>query len=264
MKKILLSTLLLSLPFMSDAQQLFSTPDEAANAFAAAVADQNEARLAAVLGDDWRQFLPQEEVDPEAIARFNRDWAVKHQVVEQADVAHLNVGDHGWQLPIPIVKIAAGWHFDMSAAQEEILTRAIGRNELSAIEAMHAYVDAQYDYRQRKRAYATRLISSEGQQDGLYWPVQPGETPSPLGPAFSPGEPGVGYHGYHFRIIQSDSAQGFALLAWPVEWQKTGVMSFMVNQDDRIYQAELGKETSKKAQAIDTFSAIEPWLPVEP
>ncbi len=264
MKNILLSTLLLSLPFMSDAQQLFSTPDEAANAFAAAVADQNEARLAAVLGDDWRQFLPQEEVDPEAIARFNRDWAVKHQIVEQRDVAHLNVGDDGWQLPIPIVKIAAGWHFDMSAAQEEILTRAIGRNELSAIEAMHAYVDAQYDYRQRKQVYATRLISSEGQQDGLYWPVQPGETPSPLGPAFSPGEPGVGYHGYHFRIIQSDSAQGFALLAWPVEWQKTGVMSFMVNQDDRIYQADLGRETGKKAQAIDTFAATEPWQPVEP
>ncbi|WP_313575720.1 DUF2950 family protein [Pseudescherichia sp.] len=263
MKKILLSTLLLSLPFMSDAQQLFSTPDEAANAFAAAVADQNEARLAAVLGDDWRQFLPQEEVDPEAIARFNRDWAVKHEVVEQADVAHLNVGDDSWQLPIPIVKIAAGWHFDMSAAQEEILTRAIGRNELSAIEAMHAYVNAQYDYRQRKQVYATRLISSEGQQDGLYWPVQPGETPSPLGPAFSPGEPGIGYYGYHFRIIQSDSAKGFALLAWPVEWQKTGVMSFMVNQDDRIYQADLGSNTATQAAATKQFSPNAPWQAVE-
>lgn len=263
MKKILLSILLLSLPFMSYAQQLFSSPDEAAKAFAAAVADQNEAQLAAVLGDDWRQFLPQEEVDPEAIARFNRDWAVKHEVVEQADVAHLNVGEEEWQLPIPMVKIAGGWHFDMSAAQEEILTRAIGRNELSVIEAMHAYVDAQYDYRQRKQVYATKLISSEGQQDGLYWPVQPGETPSPLGPAFSPGEPGIGYHGYHFRIIQSNSAHGFALLAWPVEWEKTGVMSFMVNQDDRIYQADLGKETATNAAAIERFSLNPPWQAVE-
>lgn len=264
MKKILLSTLLLSLPLMSYAQQLFSSSDEAASAFATAVADQNEAQLAAVLGDDWRQFLPQREVDPEAIARFNRDWAVKHEVVEQENVAHLNVGDAGWQLPIPIVNIAGGWHFDMPAAQEEILTRAIGRNELSAIGAMHAYVDAQYDYRQRKQVYATKLISSEGQQDGLYWPVKPGEAPSPLGPAFSPGVPGEGYHGYHFRIIHSDSAQGFALLAWPVAWGKTGVMSFMVDQDDRVYQADLGKETSKKAQAIDKFAANEPWQPVEP
>ncbi len=264
MKKVLLSTLLLSLPFLSYAQQLFPSPDAAASAFAAAVADQNEAQLTAVLGDDWRQFLPLEQVDPEAIARFNRDWAVKHEVVAQESVAHLNVGEEGWQLPIPMVKIAGGWHFDMPAAQEEILTRAIGRNELSAIEAMHAYVDAQYDYRQRKQAYATKLISSEGQQDGLYWPVKPGEAPSPLGPAFSPGKPGVGYHGYHFRIIHSDSARGFALLAWPVAWDKTGVMSFMVNQDDRVYQADLGKETSEKAQAIDKFAAVDPWQPVEP
>jgi len=264
MKKILLSTLLLSLPFMSDAQQLFSSSDEAASAFAAAVADQNEAQLAAVLGDDWRRFLPQKEVDPEAIARFNRDWAVKHEVVEHDNVAHLNVGEAGWQLPIPIVKTAEGWHFDLPAAQEEILTRTIGRNELSAIGAMHAYVDAQYDYRQRKQVYATKLLSSEGQQDGLYWPVQPGEAPSPLGPAFSPGVPGGGYHGYHFRIIHSDSAQGFALVAWPVVWGKTGVMSFMVNQDDRVYQADFGKETGEKVQTTETFAAIEPWQPVEP
>jgi len=264
MKKILLSTLLLSLPMMSYAQQLFSSPDEAAKAFATAVADQNEAQLAAVLGDDWRQYLPQNEVDPEAIARFNRDWAVKHEVVEQENEAHLNVGDAGWQLPIPIVKIAGGWHFDMPAAQEEILTRAIGRNELSAIEAMHAYVDAQYDYRQRKQAYATKLISSEGQQDGLYWRVQPGEAPSPLGPAFSPGEPGVGYHGYHFRIIQSDSAHGFALLAWPVEWQKTGVMSFMVSQDDQVYQKDLGSDSREKAQALSAYHPDKTWQRVAP
>ena len=264
MKKILLSTLLLSLPMMSYAQQLFSSPDEAAKAFAAAVADQNEAQLAAVLGDDWRLYLPQNEVDPEAIARFNRDWAVKHEVVEQENIAHLNVGDAGWQLPIPIVKIAGGWHFDMPAAQEEILTRAIGRNELSAIEAMHAYVDAQYDYRQRKQAYATKLISSEGQQDGLYWPVQPGEAPSPLGPAFSPGEPGVGYHGYHFRIIKSDSTRGFALLAWPVEWQKTGVMSFMVSQDDQVYQKDLGSDSREKAQALSAYHPDKTWQHVAP
>ena len=38
----------------------------------------------------------------------------------------------------------------------------------------------------------------------------------------------------------------------------------MVNQDDRVYQADLGKETSEKAQAIDKFAAVDPWQPVEP
>ena len=66
MKKILLSTLLLSLPLLSYAQQRFPSPDDAATAFATAVATQNEAQLTALLGDNWRQFLPQEGADPES------------------------------------------------------------------------------------------------------------------------------------------------------------------------------------------------------
>ena len=138
MKKVLLSTLLLSLPLMSYAQQMFATPDEAASSFARAIADNNDAQMTTLLGDNWRQFLPPEGADPEAIARFNRDWKVSHQIVQQGNVAHLNVGQENWQLPIPIVKASKGWHFDMSAAQDEILTRTIGRNELSAIQAMRA------------------------------------------------------------------------------------------------------------------------------
>ncbi|EMK5830805.1 DUF2950 family protein [Citrobacter sedlakii] len=263
MKNILFSALLFSLPLMGYAQQNFASPDEAANAFASAIASKNDTQLTALLGDNWRQFLPPEGADPEAVARFNRDWKINHQVVQNNNVAHLNVGKEGWQLPVPVVRSAAGWHFDMAAAQEEILTRAIGRNELSAIQAMRAYVDAQYDYWQRKQMFATRLISSEGQQDGLYWPTRPGERPSPLGPAFSSDRHAEGYHGYRFRVIANDNDKGFALLAWPVSWGETGVMSFMVNQDDRVYQADLGKETEKRVTAINQYSEDEPWKPVD-
>lgn len=263
MKKIMLSALLLSLPLMSHAQQLFSSPEEAAKAFADAVAQQNETHLNAVLGDNWQQYLPPEGADPEAVARFNRDWKISHRIVKQENIAHLNVGQEDWQLPVPIVKTSKGWHFDMAAAEDEILTRAIGRNELSAIQAMRAYVDAQYDYWQRKQVFATKLISSEGKQDGLYWPMKPGEDPSPLGPAFSPVVPGTGYHGYHFRIVKSNDEKGFALLAWPVEWGETGVMSFMVNQDDRVYQADLGDDTVEKVTAITQYTQDAPWTPVE-
>lgn len=263
MKKILFSALLLSLPLVSYAQQAFTTPDEAAVAFAQAVAEKNGPQLTALLGDDWQTFLPPEGADPEAVARFNRDWKVSHRIVQDEKIAHLNVGQDNWQLPVPIVKTDKGWQFDIAAAHEEILTRTIGRNELSAIEAMRAYVDAQYDYRQRKQTFATRLISHSGQQDGLYWPVKPGETPSPLGPAFSPTSPGEGYHGYFFRIIPSDSDKGFALLAWPVIWGETGVMSFMINQDDRIYQADLGQDTEIKVTTINQFSQHDPWKALE-
>ncbi|HFZ8995063.1 TPA: DUF2950 family protein [Citrobacter freundii] len=259
MKKIMLSALLLSLPLMSYARQFFPAPEAAAEAFAAAVAQQNKTQLTALLGDNWQQYLPADGADAEAVARFNRDWQVRHHIVLQGDTAYLNVGQEDWQLPIPLVKTDRGWRFDMVAAQEEILTRTIGRNELSAIQAMHAYVDAQYDYWQRTQTFARKLVSSEGRQDGLYWPVKPGETPSPLGPAFTAVASGAGYHGYHFRMIKSQKADSFALLAWPVVWGETGVMSFMVNQDDNVWQANLGQDTEKKVQEIDSFATDSAW-----
>lgn len=109
MKKVMLSALLLSLPLLGYAQERFPSPEAAASAFAAAVAGKNETQLTALLGDDWRQFLPPEGADPEAVARFNRDWREGHRIVQKDNTAHLNVGREDWQLPVPMVKrLAAG------------------------------------------------------------------------------------------------------------------------------------------------------------
>ncbi|EOF4707472.1 DUF2950 family protein [Klebsiella oxytoca] len=261
MKKHLQMTLLalVMTPMMALAQQQFSTPEQAASALAEAISQHDESALDTLLGDNWQQFLPPDGIAPDAVDRFQRDWQVKHNVVRQDNSAWLDVGQEEWRLPIPIIKGDDGWHFDMAAAEDEILTRAIGRNELSAIQAMHAYVDAQQDFYQLNHAWAQKIISSDGKKDGLYWPATPGEAPSPLGPAFSPIEPGEGYHGYRFRIIKDGENQGVALLAWPVEWGQTGVMSFMVNQNDQVWQANLGEETQSKAQAITAFSPDSAW-----
>ncbi|POT55925.1 DUF2950 domain-containing protein [Citrobacter amalonaticus] len=265
MKKLTLfsALALLTLPLLAQAQQQFSTPDRAADALVNAVTTHDEAKLSELLGDNWREYFPPEGADPQAVARFLRDWKISHRIVQQGNMAHLNVGQESWQLPVPLIKTDAGWRFDMAAAEDEILTRAIGRNELAAIEAMHAYIDAQQDYYALNHAYAQKFISSDGKKDGLYWPTAPGEAPSPLGPAFSPAAPGMGYHGYHFRMIANKDEKGFALLAWPVMWGETGIMSFMVNQDDKVYQADLGKETGTKVTEINHFSHNAPWNPVE-
>lgn len=261
MKKHLQMTLLalIMTPMMALAQQQFSTPEQAASALAEAISRHDESALDTLLGDNWQQFLPPDGIAPDAVDRFQRDWQVKHNIVRQDNSAWLDVGQEEWRLPIPIIKGDDGWHFDMAAAEDEILTRAIGRNELSAIQAMHAYVDAQQDFYQLNHVWAQKIISSDGKKDGLYWPATPGEAPSPLGPAFSPIEPGEGYHGYRFRIIKDGENQGVALLAWPVEWGQTGVMSFMVNQNDQVWQANLGEETQSKAQAITAFSPDSAW-----
>ena len=63
----------------------------------------------------------------------------------------LEVGTDFWPFPVPIVKKDARWSFDTEAGKDELLRRRIGRNELSALEAMRAYVDAQRDYASRDR-----------------------------------------------------------------------------------------------------------------
>ena len=64
-------------------------------------------------------------------------YDAKHQVVmEGADKAVLVLGNEDWPFPIPLVRKDGTWQFDTAAGREEILFRRIGRNELSAIQAM--------------------------------------------------------------------------------------------------------------------------------
>lgn len=270
---------MLMLPAFVQAQQQFTTPELAANSFANAVISQDKAALTEVLGDNWQQYLPDDKADPEAVARFIRDWKVSHNIEQKEDIAHLNVGQENWQLPIPMVKSEAGWHFDMQRAADEILTRTIGLNELSAIQAIHAYVAAQQDYYQLEKQYAQKFASSEGKKDGLYWPASAGEAPSPLGPSFSPVQPGMGYHGYHFRILTAQGAnapggeksyvsdgkmvEGFALIAWPVEYGQTGIATFMVNNQGLVYQKDLGEQTAEEVAEIKQFNPDKSWQDVQ-
>lgn len=260
--KLLSGMVLIMLSASVMAQQSFSTPDQATDALAKAMGEQNERAMSNLLGENWRDFLPPEGVDPDAVDRFLRDWKVRHHTVIEGDTAHLVVGDSGWQLPIPVVKTAAGWAFDIKEGAEEILTREIGRNELAAIEALHAYVDAQQSYFAMNQKYAQKIVSAQGKKDGLYWPASPGEAPSPLGPAFSPNVPGTGYHGYRFRILPDNN--GFAMVAWPVSYGQTGVMSFVINLDDKVYQSDLGSDSEQKARAMATYHPDKSWQPVVP
>ncbi len=271
---------LLMMPLYTKAQQTFTSPEQASTALFEAIKQQNETALASLLGDNWRDLLPPEGADPAAVARFLRDWDISHHVEQQGNVAHLNVGKEAWQLPLPMIKTVKGWHFNMQGAADEILTRAIGRNELAAIEAAHAYVQAQQDYFQLNQTYAQKFISSEGKKDGLYWPAGPDEAPSPLGPAFSPARPGTGYHGYHFRILKAQGAHaeggekhylqngkmtdGFALLAWPVAYGETGIDTFIVDKQNRVYQADLGETTAKKVETLTQFEPGDGWQAVAP
>lgn len=272
------------------AQAVYPTADAAASAFVDALARNDEDALKHVLGNDFHRFIPAEGIGEDDIYQFLGAWSKGHQIVEDPvknkgrATAHLAVGDSGWTLPIPLVQAAHGWRFDPPAAQDEMLTRRIGRNERAAILTSLAYLDAQYDYHNLTQHYAQRFVSTQGQHDGLYWVTAPGETESPLGPlaATMPNGtlPTEAYHGYHYRILTAQGphakggaqnyvengvlSKGFGLIASPAEYGKTGVMSFIVNQEGQVYQKNLGPQTARAAAAVKSFDPDDSWQPVQP
>ncbi|MBB5192024.1 hypothetical protein HNQ50_002761 [Silvimonas terrae] len=267
------------------APRVFPTPEAAADALVDSIATHDDDALKTILGSDYRSFIPTGGVAPEDITRFLAAWAQAHEIVNvDEQTAMLSAGTAGWTLPVPIVRHQDGWMFDTRAGAQEMRLRYIGRNELNTIQVVLAYTDAQRDYwswaqSQGAAAYAQRLLSLPGKKDGLYWPTQPGEAPSPLGARFAEAQPGQPYHGYLYRILtaQGEAApggaknyvkdgrmvDGFALIAWPASYGKSGIMSFMVNQDGVVYQANLGPATDKIARSTRAFNPAAGWTPTE-
>ena len=267
----------------AQAQKAYPTPDDAANAFVQSLAVNDADALKMVVGADYAKYIPHRTAD--SVANFLAAWAKAHKIVAAGDAkAYLEVGVHGWTMPIPIVKSAAGWSFDTKAAPEEIRIRRIGRNELNAIQVVLAIGDAEEDYRKFDRDkngrndYAPRIISTKGKKDGLYWPTQPGEPESPLGSEVATVKPGQGYHGYRYRVLTAQGkdapggaksylvkgamTDGFAIVAWPAKWGDTGVMTFIASKDGTVYEKDLGPETSSAAMAMKEFNPDSTWSKV--
>lgn len=273
---------------LAGGQQSFATPEAAMEAFGTAVIDSDEAALRAMFGANFRQLIP--PVGAERRYEFIEAWAKSHKIEPDGDGrARIAAGQKGWTLPIPLEKTASGWRFDMKAGMDEIAVREIGRNELSAIQVVKAYADAQREYIARDRngdgvpEYAQKIASSAGKMDGLYWPSKANEEPSPLGrlladAAAEKGRKPGSYHGYSYRILTAQGPDaaggarnyivdgrmtgGFGLVAWPTSYGRSGVMSFMINQDGQVYEKNLGPDTATQAARVKAFNPDATWRKV--
>ncbi len=274
----------------------FATPEEAAAALAAAAKALDQSAVRDLFGPAVADVENPDRV--QATNELTAFAAAYDQSSHVARVSQskciLEVGTNAWPFPVPIVQRDGRWFFDTAAGKEELLNRRIGRNELAVLEVMRAYVDAQREYASRDRdgdevlEYAQRLASSPGKHDGLYWPPDlDGET-SPLGPLVAQAQ-GAGYalasktaedarepfHGYFFKIltqqgkhapggkynyiINGNMIGGFGLVAWPAEYGESGVMTFIVNQQGRVYQRDLGPSTAKTASKMTTYDPDPSW-----
>ncbi len=56
---------------------------------------------------------------------------------------------------------------------------------------------------------------------------------------------------------------GFAILATPVKYAETGIMTFMTGSDGVVYERDLGPDTAKIAVSTEEFNPTDDWSPVE-
>jgi hypothetical protein len=279
-------------------QPAFGTPEEAVDALVGAAASNDVTALQRLFGPGTEDLLSSGDDIADRAAReaFVTRYREGHELVAGGpnDIVLL-VGEDDWPLPIPLVREAGRWQFDGAAGLEEGLLRRIGANELRAIDVMYGYVAAQEEYASAPRdgaapgAYAQKLRSDPGTQNGLYWETEPGAPQSPAGPflanataeGYAPtASAPVPYHGYVFRTLLAqgpaanggpreyivDGAQtgGFAALAYPATYGASGVMTFIVNQDGVVWQRDFGDDTTAAATAITQFDPDDAWTPIAP
>ena len=286
--------------FATDAKQKsFKSPEEAVKALSDAVKGNDTKELLTIFGPEGKELISSGDKVADEIGRehFIKAYEEMNKLVRENDTkVILRVGNGDWPFPIPVIRRGEYWLFDTMAGREEILNRRIGRNELNAIQVCLAYVDAQREYILKDRdedkllEYAQRLISREGEKNGLYWEAKEGEEKSPLGPLIAKaavegytGKRPIGkrspYHGYYYKILKSQGKNarggeydymvkgkmigGFALVAYPAEYGNLGVMTFIVNQDGVVYEKDLGKETEKIAAAMKKFDPDKTWKKAE-
>jgi len=137
--------------------------------------------------------------------------------------------------------------------------------------------------------YAQKFRSTPGKKDGLYWPAAENDPASPFGPVVAEAHAegyvshmGKGlhpFHGYYFRILtrQGKAAPGgkmdylshgnltggFALVAFPENWDQSGIMTFIVNQDGKVFQRNLGEKTSRIAGGMKEYNPDSEWKLVQ-
>jgi Protein of unknown function (DUF2950) len=277
-----------------DTQMTFPSSAEAGAALAKAAKSGNEPAVAAILGLDTRVLLSagDKEADKAALEAFASKYEKMNRWVDMTDGSRvLYIGADNFAFPVPLAKNASRqWYFDAVAGAEEIRARDIGRNELLTIDACSALASAQEVYFAGRNSadFAQRITSTSGEQDGLYWAASEQQVSSPLaslgefaGPSLatlSPDGPLV-IDGYTLRILtaQGNDAPGgaqsyivngkmtggFAILATPVKYAETGIMTFMVGRDGVVYERDLGPDTAKLAVSIQEYNPTDDWSEVE-
>jgi len=276
----------------TNAQWHFASPHDAIKALNDAAQTGDRTTIDQIFGPGVKDFLTGDTVQDNAnFKSFSQAMTDACVPASDGDARIiLEIGTNNWPFPIPLVKEDGQWVFDTDAGRDEIINRHIGRDELNAIGICRAYVKAQVQYYSQQRdsdggqKYALKFKSTPGTHDGLYW--QSADEPSPFGALVAEAHAegygnhpaGTGphpFHGYFFRIltgqgraapggkssylVKGNLTAGFALVAYPEKWGKSGIMTFIVNQDGKVYQRNLGEKTASIASNMKDYNPDRHW-----
>src|SRR4030095_11843723 len=265
----------------------FATPEEAVATLVAAASAGDTNAFRVIFGPLAADIQNPDRVQAaNELSQFNAAVHQGKRIVRQSDSkCVLEIGDDSWPFPVPIMKKDGQWFFDTAAGKDELFNRRIGKNELATLHVVRTYVEAQREYASKDRdgddvlEFAQKFRSSPGMKDGLYWPQDLDGELSPLGPLVAEAQDqGYGakprkddaapepFHGYFFKILTSQTKAapggssnyiihgkmigGFALVAGPAEYGETGIMTFIVNQQGRVYQKDLGAGTTEVVRKV--------------
>ena len=278
-------------------QRSFPSAEEAVKAAVAAARSNDDKELLAIFGTQAKEILFSGDAvaDKQRRGQFLAAYDERNRLATEGENTILIIGKQDWPFPIPLVKRGEAWVFDTEKGKEEILNRRIGENELFTIQALLAVVDAQREYAMKDRdknallEYAQKFASDPGKKNGLYWEAKQGEPQSPLGPimirARSEGYQGKPsatpspYHGYYYKILTAQGKDapggaysylvkgkmigGFAVVAYPAEYGNSGVMTFIVNHEGKVFQKNLGQNTASITRSMKEYNPDSTWTEVK-
>src|SRR6266576_956092 len=214
----------------------FSSPAQAVTALVQAAHAGDEQALETILGAGTEVTSSSDkEEDKLEREQFCQKYKEMHRLVQEPDGSTvLYIGAENWPFPIPLVANNGEWHFDSGRGKQEILFRRIGENEAAAIEVCQEFVMA-------KNASAAKADSEDAitrYAESLATAV-----------ASNDKQDSNPFHGYYFRIVTENHAtkKALTLVAYPAEYQSSGVKTFVVTRKGIVFEKDLGSETKTQA-----------------
>jgi hypothetical protein len=224
-------------------QTTFPSADDASRALFSAAQGNDERTLMQILGAG-SELVSSADKGQDRLEReqFVRKYKEMHRLVQEpGGVTALYIGAENWPFPIPLVSRNGRWHFDADGGADEVRFRRIGENEVTAIGLCHALLTAE--------THPGKNTEADGLVKTVLPHVQDANKPIP-------------FHGYYFRILSS-SNDGFAAIAYPAIYRSSGVMTFIVNHADAVYEKDLGPKTAKVAGKVTSYHSDPTWTPAE-